>query len=433
MNVLTLSAGALGAQILNILSIPISARLYEPTAFGELGVYTTILGALSVLVCGQYESAIVLPRKKASALNLLVLCHILLLSTTALFSVLLFLSVTFIPSAGQHLSGSISFYVLLLPIHLLFFGSGEAISYWRLREKRFRLLTTAQLIKAAVQIAFQIAFPQLGWFGNRGLIIAQFLGQLFFWLLLILGDTPQTWRHQRGLCLRQSLEQITIQHLVYEAKRYVKYPAFVTWSSLLDKIRFTISVLAINNWFGLNNAGFYFLTVKILQLPSALLGSSISKVLYRKLSDDMTHHRLVAKTMRRMFQYLVLLAIPVLLVIVPLGPFVFRMFLGEQWVASGQIARFMVLSAAAQFVSVPLSMVFGVLNRQELLAAWKVLAFVSTATVAAICAFGQGGFDLFYRAISVNDLIIYSVYAFIALYISGVNFRKLFSYMSQSD
>ena len=76
-NVLTLMSGTAIAQGLTLGFAPVLTRIYKPEDFGVLGLYISIVGILSVIICWRYELAIVLPRENKDAINILIMSVII--------------------------------------------------------------------------------------------------------------------------------------------------------------------------------------------------------------------------------------------------------------------------------------------------------------------------------------------------------------------
>src|SRR5690606_24663663 len=68
-----LVSGTLGAQLIGIAALPVLSRLYTPSDFKALAVYTAIVSILSVVACLRFDFAIPLPKSDFSAANLLVM------------------------------------------------------------------------------------------------------------------------------------------------------------------------------------------------------------------------------------------------------------------------------------------------------------------------------------------------------------------------
>lgn len=68
-----LSGSVLG-QLVMLLATPIITRLYSPSDFGILSLYTMVVSVLLVFATLKYELAIPLPKENKKAINLMTLC-----------------------------------------------------------------------------------------------------------------------------------------------------------------------------------------------------------------------------------------------------------------------------------------------------------------------------------------------------------------------
>ncbi|MDN5539770.1 MAG: oligosaccharide flippase family protein, partial [Comamonas sp.] len=82
-SVLTLLTGTAFAQAIPLIISPVLTRLYSPDEFGAYALYTAIVSVLVVVATGQYENAVLLPKKELHAFSLVALAGML----TAGFSV----------------------------------------------------------------------------------------------------------------------------------------------------------------------------------------------------------------------------------------------------------------------------------------------------------------------------------------------------------
>src|SRR6056300_1116690 len=86
-SVFTLMIGSTLAQAIPIAITPVLTRLYTPEDFGLLALFIAMISILSSIVNGQYEQAIILPKKEEDAINiaalslLIAICFSILLLT----------------------------------------------------------------------------------------------------------------------------------------------------------------------------------------------------------------------------------------------------------------------------------------------------------------------------------------------------------------
>ena len=83
-----------------------------------------------------------------------------------------------------------------------------------------------------------------------------------------------------------SFEKKKIVAILETAKKYKKFPMFNSWPSLFDSLRGALPVIFLSSFYGTVSAGYYSLAMRILWLPSSLLGSSISQVLFQKITEE---------------------------------------------------------------------------------------------------------------------------------------------------
>ena len=89
-NVFTLALGTGIAQLIPIMISPILTDLYSPEDFGVYGLYFSCTMVLSVIICGRYEMAILLPEKDEDRINLLMLCVIIAVFITVFLFIMIY-------------------------------------------------------------------------------------------------------------------------------------------------------------------------------------------------------------------------------------------------------------------------------------------------------------------------------------------------------
>src|SRR5690625_3807380 len=79
-NILLLMTGTGLAQILTVVLSPVITRIYNPTDYGTLALYTSALSLLSLIGSLKYDSAIPIADNDKKAINIFVLCLLILVS-----------------------------------------------------------------------------------------------------------------------------------------------------------------------------------------------------------------------------------------------------------------------------------------------------------------------------------------------------------------
>nr|MBP9080185.1 oligosaccharide flippase family protein [Flavobacteriales bacterium] len=89
-SVAALFSGTVLAQAIPFLLAPVIARLYTAEQFATFGTLLAVFNILNVVAAGRYEQAIVLPKERNHASDLVKGAVVLVGFTTALAAVLLF-------------------------------------------------------------------------------------------------------------------------------------------------------------------------------------------------------------------------------------------------------------------------------------------------------------------------------------------------------
>jgi O-antigen/teichoic acid export membrane protein len=146
-HVVTLASGTAIAQLLFVLAMPVLSRLYTPSDYGTLAVYSSTLTVLLVLASLRYEAAIPLPEDEEVAGSLLALTLLVLAAMAVLLALLVWLAGdAFVARANV---AALRPYLWLIPVGLLGAGTHQALAYWAIRRRAFGRIARTSLRAAA--------------------------------------------------------------------------------------------------------------------------------------------------------------------------------------------------------------------------------------------------------------------------------------------
>jgi len=368
-NVLSLMTGTTVAQGLLIIATPVLTRLYTPEDFGIFALFFAMTQIISVIACGRYELAIMLPEKDESAFNVLSLSVLIVLGMSA-FSLVVVVGfrnqIAFMVKTPQ-----LAFWLWCLPVSLFLSGLSLPLGCWSTRQNRFNLVSLANIIRSVVTIGIQIIIGFLGKAGSLGLIVGLVLGQLIGTSVLI----HQIFSDYRaGTIFIPSLTNIK-----HAALRYKKNPIFLTGSHLLNVLTMHMPVVILTYFSGAAISGIYSLCQRTLGLPSALVGQAISQVFFpeasRRYRDTGSCRALYIKTVKQ----LIYISLGPFLIILFLAPHIFTLVFGSQWQEAGVYAQILAPIFFIRFIFSPLSSIFMVTESQVLDFFWQMIFFVSTS------------------------------------------------------
>jgi O-antigen/teichoic acid export membrane protein len=350
-NVATLAGGTAVAQLLTILSAPVLTRVFGPDDFGLLAVYTAIVSIGGVVATLQYHRAIPLPFGGRLTSNLVALCLVLV----SISGVLATLIVTILGASFYETIGTVNLeqYALLIPIGIVSVALYETTSLYAIRIKEFRRISGTRLLQSVSQNGTQLGSGLCG-YGPIGLVLGQLLGQL-------LGFVSLAFLAKRAGGL--IIGRVTAVGIIAAARRYRRFPQFTSWSAVLNTISLQAPTILLSSFFGIAVAGLFALGQQVLMMPVSLISKSASQVFYTEAVDASRSNRLNYEV-RSLVIRLSRLAVPFSLTIALVSPEIFAVFFGESWRESGVYCQWQALWLFMTFLTVPLSPLVAVLERQ---------------------------------------------------------------------
>lgn len=372
-NISVMMSGTALAQLITIASSLVLSRLYDPSAFGQFAIYTSLVTILSVIVTWRYELAIVLPSDDEDAAVLCSLAIVIVIGMSLLFAGL-------VGIFGGVLARLFDLPVLLLwciPVSTLLLGLYQCLNYWGTRHKQFKSLSVSQMFRSGSVTAVQIP---VGLFTKQaiGLIGGQVAGQ--FMATVVLGG--QLIRKQK-LRLVQAWQIRRVKKL---AAAYADFPRFGMFQAFINAMSQNIPPFFLVLFYGADIAGYYAISLRLLQLPVSLVGQSIRQVFFQKASEMAQTGGSLYTATRKITLVLALAALIPVSVVIVFGPNLFAFLLGESWYESGQYARWVTVWLFFAFINPPSTVLMTVLGLQK-----KFLVYETGLMAARIGALVLGG------------------------------------------
>ncbi|MFW5720912.1 MAG: oligosaccharide flippase family protein [Bacteroidota bacterium] len=355
-NIMVLITGAAVAQALSLALAPILSRLFDPGAFGILGVYVSITGIITVISGGKYELAILLPKEKKIAANVfcLTLLIVFLVSLTTL--ILLFLLKPRIVMWFD--LAELSSLIWFIPLSIFLGGSYNALNYWNTRNKFFNNLSISRIIQAVGREGSQVGIGLISNLQAVGLTVGYLFGQFISVINLII----LTLNNDRHIIY----SSINIRYLKKVAKDYTDFPKYSASQSFLNSLSSNLPAILLTYYFGAATAGLYWFTHRILLAPNQLIGNAVRQAFYQKANElnnkDISTKKLFVKTTLGLAS----IGIIPLLIVSIFGPFLFEFAFGSEWFMAGVYSKWLIIYWFFIFINPPSVMMFPILNRQKI-------------------------------------------------------------------
>ncbi len=349
-----LATGSAMAKLVGIASMPVLARLYLPEHFGTMAVFTALVVMLSPFMRFSYDLSVPLPRHDGLAVNIMVLCALLMAASGAVLAVVLtFFSEPLLSLLSME---AMAPWWWLVVIALFGAGAYETLAIWATRKRAYRAIARTQVTQSLAGNAIKLGFGLLAP-GPLGLIAGQ---------IVAMSGGISTLLRDRGGTLHANLRHVRWSRLYKVAWRYRGFPLLRTPSQCLLAFSQQSPVIYVAALFGGSTAGQFGLALTALALPVTLLGGSVSTALYGEAAYISTHNperllRLVNVTQARLFA----IAVMPTLVLLFFGTDLFGVVFGESWRLAGQFVSALSVYLLFQFTSAPLMQMINLLDAQH--------------------------------------------------------------------
>lgn len=413
-NVFKLAFGTGLAQLIPVLISPILTNLYTPEEFGVYGLYFSCTMVLSVIICGRYEMAILLPEKDEERINLLMLCHVIAVFITLfLFLIIYFLDDWFASLLGNE---SIKEQFIYIPISVFIIGAFQTMNYWTNIKKQYMDLSLSKVSRSFTTSISGILFSYTN-IKSSGLVLSDLLGQLISCVYLFNRIWKQTLQFHK---------YISIDNIKNVAVRYKDFPLFNVTSGLLDKASSHAPVFLLALFFTSRDAGFFALALRIVSAPVSLVSISIGDVFRQEASEAYTKNGNCHDIFMNTFKKLMIIAIPGFIIGFIVVKLMFVSVFGEKWALAGQYSEIMFVMFFLQFTLSPLSSMFIIAEKQNIDMRANIILFVM-----CILAFSLAKvyFDSFLLAIFFYS-IVYSL-KYIVQFSFSLKYSKGNSYFGE--
>ena len=365
-NTLKLVGGAGIAQVATILLSPWLTRIYSPEDFGVFGVFNSMLSLCVVVISARYEEAIVLPKSRREAVNLLALSMLIpILVTGGLW--------LFFALAGGWLSAllntpTLEKYLNWLVLTIFVTGTFYTINYWNVRVKKFEVVAGLNLINSVLSNLSKIGLGLAGLADMGGLVFGNLVGTVIVWFSQIGLFLKNEWKSFRKM--------VDLKEVRAVASRYKKFPLYSSWSSLLQQLSMQVPSFMLSGLFGPEVNGFYALGFRVLRLPSMMVGEALAKVFFQSASEAWNEGKL-GPLVEKLATKLINMGVFPFLLISLTGQEFFSVIFGANWGEAGVYMQILGLWTLAVFISQPMYSLFNVFEKNETALVFSIALLVS--------------------------------------------------------
>ena len=392
-NTLKLSSTQVLMYLLPLIVTPILSRLYSPDAFGEWGVFSSLLVIINIGVMLGYENAIV-KTELSNVAAVSTLCLIIALSLTLLIFVVFQIGTILEIDFFTQFPSPTLLYICIITSALTTIFSNVSNRY-----ETYAVMSIANVVSGSTQAIARIIFGTIFIIGLNGLILGTTVSHCIvvaYYLICLF----KVFNTNCG-------NQISFSKILQQIKRYKNFPLFDAPSSILAFAAFNLPIIILSLYFSKAEIGCYSMIIQLLLLPMSFVGSSMGRVYYRQLvgidNEKITN---ITTTVLKLTAFISIL--PLLFIAIG-GDKLIVIFLGEKWNTAGNIALCLALWSFPTILTQPLIPLLRIKDKMNVLFICNLIYFVGG--IGSILLFAQLTNNLYLI------LIFYSIICSLAKFI----------------
>ncbi len=400
-SVLLIAGGTAFAQIFHIAMSPIITRIYSPEEYGILTAYLTIVSILS-LGAFKYEVCIPISENDETAINVLAL-------SIGLIGIYTFVISIFLWNLGEWLlnffdSKILMGYMFFIPIGIALSGLYKVLRQWALRSGNFNTIARTSVNQSIFGDLFKIILGVIK-MGATGLIIGGIIRESAGITVLA---KPLLSKN------KELIKKVSLAQICWSAKRYKDFPLFNLPTHFISTLSGKLPIIFLTMIYGIHIVGFYGLAESIVRLPMKLIGNSVGDVFYSEAASFGRNQPIRLKNLsNKIIKKLCLIGLIPLLIFLTIGPTLFGIVFGRQWLEAGIYARITSVMVFFILIFAPVSRVYEVFEKQRM----RLIIDISKFS-AVILVFGLSWIFKFssYVAVILYSIVISMIHFFIYIF-----------------
>lgn len=356
-----LFTGTAAAQVVNLASYPILARIFSPADFGVFATFVASAAIPSALACGRFELAV--PTAPSwGRFAILWLCFGVSLATGLISSV---------SSAAYWLlkDGSVTPVLpVLFGLCVFLTGFCAASTLYLMRHNFYRMSSASVVMRTGGAVATQLLLA-LTWKSPLALIIGFAAGLASQAMLL----SWNIWRHVPPR--RSSRRRVVALFRRYRRQVTVDIP-----STFIAAVSLNLLTLLLANLYGQKVVGYYALAQRIAIMPLQLFNDSLSQIFFQKAARAQQERGHFWTEMKFNLVASGILSIGVLAFILLFArPFI-SVYLGRGWERAADILILLAPMLAMRSLAMSIGTTVFILRRAQ----WLLIHNVANATLVLL-------------------------------------------------
>lgn len=384
--VVRLSSGIGLAQLIALVTGPVVTRLYNPSDYGSMAIYVSLVAIISSMATGRYEAAISLPEETPQGEREAIQLVRLSVRLAAIVAVSVGVVVGIVEAIGAgSVLGDLGLWAFAIPVGVFATALQQTLYCYATRRRQYALTAKVAPLQRIGTAAIQIGLGLAG-AGRSGLMMAAMASPL-----VGLGMLGRAYSVGRRAVYPEEVtpEPGEIRRL---ARKYSDFPRLNVPFALMNALSWNIQVIVIAWFYSSSDVGQYSLAFMVVSLPASLLVAAVSQVYLRESAGKADDPAANLGFTKKMLKGLALASILPFPIIMLFGPQLFAVVFGDDWQLAGQIAVAVSPLLWCRFLGTTVSSSFTVYRRQGVLLVWQIVSL--TVTLACYVLGGSAGLSI---------------------------------------
>jgi len=334
-NITVLTGSTIFSHGISILITPVLTRIYNPSDFGVLAVFTFISSFFLIAATFRYEWAIPNLEKDSDAIYLLIICVI-----TSIFTGIISVPTLILIGRFSDIS-TIKPYLWIIPFYIFFGGIYQSLYIWAIRKKSFTYIAKTKITQGVLGAVTNIILGLIK-FGPLGLIIGNIVYQISGLNTL----AKLFWKDKKSIP-----EGFERGKIIYWFKYYFKFALSSTLSGVANTVSLQVAFFLLAFYFDQKVVGYYYVAQRIISFPTILIGQSVSQVFWAEAAQLIKRDPIELKRLFFKFSKKLTLFSAIILFLGIISPFVLGYVLGpREWEKVGYYVLYLSLGSIFQLI-----------------------------------------------------------------------------------
>lgn len=398
-NIVRLSSGHIVAHTINLLVIPIITRIYSPGQYGVFAIYSSLVMLLSAIAPLKMNYALMLPRQRNYAINLLAL-SIISISIVSLIVCIVSIILHYLRCMpSDWIKKGFEDYLLLVPVGCFLIACAQTFRMWSLRNKQYNIMPISRIAATVGDRSLVLSLGYYTSLGATGLVLGRIVGPLVTSSIIVCRVIMPE--------IKKIISSINYQTIIRMANRYREYHLLSTLSLFLSKASREIPILLIGVLFDLEIAAYYAFTMRIINLPITLIGDAISNVFFQKTTEIKQSKNNFLQITEKLFNSMFYIACPIVVLTYFYGDVVISAVFGREWTEVGTYTKILIFAFLGQFIYKPVSVLYDTLELQRAKLIFDNIILILRISAILIGALVYNSIVIALCILTISSLIVY--------------------------